>query len=218
MTRNFIAALLFLVSTAALANGPGVIVKAGTLGAGLDLGWAFSDSLDTRLSINAYSTDDTFNENNIEYQGDVDLATAGLLIDWRPGGGIFRITAGAYANNNEVGATGVPTGGTFEINGKIYNAADVGSLGGLIEFDSVSPYVGIGFGRMSKSGFTFTADFGVLYQKPDARLSVVCGAALTAPECAVLQSDVVAEQAQLNDELDDYRYYPVIAIGIGWVF
>ena len=218
MLRLMIAALSFLVTGSALAAGPGVIVKAGTLGAGLDIGWAFNESLDARVSLNGYSTDDTFTESDIAYTADIDLATAGLLLDWHPFRGSFRLSAGVYANNNELSATGRPTGGTFVINGVTYNASDIGSLNGLIAFDSASPYLGLGFGRMSKSGFKFTFDLGVLYQKPDATLNVVCGAGLPAPTCTQLQSDVAAEQAQLNDELDDYRYYPVVAIGVGWVF
>jgi len=218
MIRYFIACWLAVLSTNAFADGPGLIVKAGTLGAGLDLGWAFSDHFAARLSVNRYSYDDTITESDIEYDADLDLATTGALLDWHPFGGGFRLTAGAYANDNEVSAAGKPTGGTFEINGVTYPAAAIGSLNGLIAFDSVAPYVGLGFGSMSKSGFKFTFDLGVMYQKPGAALNVVCGSGLNALECAQLQSDVAAEQAQLNDELDDYRYYPVIAIGLGWVF
>ncbi len=218
MLRFFITALCLLISASAFADGPGVIVKAGTLGAGLDIGWALNESFGTRLSINGYSTDDTFTESDIEYKADLDLATAGVLLDWHPFRGVFRLTAGAYANKNELSATAQATSGTFVINGVTYNASDVGSLSGLFEFDSVSPYVGFGFGRMWKSGFKITGDIGVLYQKPDVRLTVVCGVGLPAPTCAQLQSDVAAEQTQLSDELDDYRFYPVVAIGLGWVF
>ncbi len=216
MLRILVSTLFVLASGSALADGPGLILKAGTLGAGLDIGWALSESFDARLSFNGYSTDDTFTESDIEYSADIDLATAGVLLDWHPFHGHFRLSAGAYANGNELTAVGRATGGTFVVNGVTYNAADIGSLNANIEFDKISPYVGFGIGRMSKSGFKFTADIGVLYQKPDAVLSAVCtGPALT---CAQLQSDLAAEQAQLNNELDDYRFYPVIAIGIGWVF
>ncbi|NIO43474.1 MAG: hypothetical protein GTO41_26970 [Burkholderiales bacterium] len=216
--RAVIFVLALVHSANGWAGGPGLSVKAGTLGAGLDVGWAFNESFDARVSLNRFSYDDTFTESNIEYDGDIDLATAGLLLDWHPFRGSFRLTAGAYANNNEVTASGKPTGGTFEINGVIYPASDIGSLGGVIEFDNISPYLGLGFGTLSKSVFKFTFDLGVLYQKPDSTLNVVCGITLTPAECSQLQSDVAAEQATLNEELDDYRYYPVLAIGIGWVF
>lgn len=217
MLRLLMAALSLLVSASAFAEGPGVVVKGGTLGAGLDIGWAINEAVGTRLSINGYSTDDTFTESDIEYKADIDLGTAGLLLDWHPFRGVFRLTAGAYANNNELSATGQATSGTFEINDVIYNASDIGSLSGVIEFDTVSPYLGFGFGRMSKSGFKLTLDVGVLYQRPDVRLSVA-QCSLSAAQCAQLQSDLAAEQAQLKDELDDYRFYPVVAIGLGWVF
>lgn len=218
MLRFLVSTVFLLASGSALADGPGLILKASTLGAGLDIGWAFSESFGARLSLNGYTTDDTFTESDIEYKADLDLATAGVLLDWHPFRGHFRLTGGAYVNGNELSATGRATGGTFVINGVPYSAADIGALNGNIEFGSISPYVGFGFGRMSKSGFKFTVDIGVLYQKPDATLNVACAVGIPAPTCAQLQSDVAAEQAQLNDELDDYRFYPVIGIGIGWVF
>ena len=92
------------------------------------------------------------------------------------------------------------------------------SLSGVVDFDRASPYVGLGFGTMSKSGLRFSFDLGVLYQKPTAQLAVVCGSGLNAFECAQLQADVAAEEVQLNNEIDDYRFYPVVTLGIGWVF
>ena len=207
-----------MISTSAWAEGPGLIAKAGTLGLGLDIGWAFNESFGGRISLNAFNYDDTFTESNIEYEGEVDLATAGLLLDWHPSRGNFRLTAGVYANNNELAAKGKPTGGFFEINGVQYPASSIDSLSGVVDFDNVSPYLGLGFGTMSKSGLRFSFDLGVLYQKPTATLNVVCGASLPGPACAQLQSDVAAEQAQLNQDIDDYRFYPVVAVGLGWVF
>ncbi len=218
MRQAVIFAFSLMISANAWAEGPGLIVKAGTLGAGLDIGWAFNNSFDARISLNGFSYDDTFTESNIEYDGEVDLRTAGLLLDWHPLKGSFRLTAGVYANGNEMAAKGKPTGGTFEINGVQYPASAIDSLSGIVEFDTASPYLGLGFGTMSKSGFKFTFDLGVLYQKPAATLSVVCGTSLPGPACTQLQSDVAAEQVQLNEDIDDYRFYPVVAFGIGWVF
>lgn len=218
MRNAVIFAFFLMICANASAEGPGLVVKAGTLGAGLDIGWSFNKSFGARISLNAFNYDDTFTESNIEYDGEVDLATAGVLLDWHPMKGSFRLTGGIYANNNELTAKGKPTGGFFEINGVQYPASAIDSLSGAVDFDTTSPYLGLGFGTMSKSGFKFTFDLGVLYQRPTATLNVVCGASLPGPACAQLQSDVAAEQAQLNEDIDDYRFYPVVAFGLGWVF
>jgi hypothetical protein len=44
-------------------------------------------------------------------------------------------------------------------------------------------------------------------------LSANC-AGLTAGQCSTLQGQVAAEEARLQDEVDGFKYYPVLNIGI----
>jgi hypothetical protein len=208
----------FLASSAAAAN-LAIVPKVGTLGVGLDLSAGWTDSFSTRLAINGASVSGDVEETDITYDADLDLRSAGLLLDWHPGGGVFRFSAGAYYNGNELALVGKPTGGTFEFNGTVYPASDVGSVSGLTTFDNAAPYVGIGFSNAGKRGWKFSFDLGALYQNsPQVNLDVVCGPALTPAECATLQGDVQAEEARLQEEVNDYKWYPVISIGIGYSF
>lgn len=59
-------------------------------------------------------------------------------------------------------------------------------------------------------------DFGVLYQRPQGTMSVACGAAATALDCARLQADVKAQERTLNEDLRDIRMWPVLTIGVGY--
>jgi hypothetical protein len=162
---------------------------------------------------------DEITEADVTYDADLDLRTGGLLLDWHPGGGVFRLSAGAYYNGNEGALTGKPTGGTFEFNGVTYPASAVGSLTGEATFEHLAPYVGIGFSNAGKKGWKFAVDLGALYQNsPQVALQVQCGAALTPAECTTLQGDVQAEEAQLQEEVTDYKWYPVFSIGIGYSF
>ena len=219
MKRFVAGAFLFLLSGTAAWADVGVLLKAGTLGAGLDVSVGMSESLGLRLQANALSYEDDLTESDVDYSGDLELKSAGLLLDWHPFSGVFRISAGAYWNGNQAAAVGRPTGGTFEINGVTYQAADIGSLNGQIDFESVAPYFGIGWASAPKAGrgMTFSFDLGVLYQgEPNVGLTVVCGP--TVPNCNTLQSDVAAEQASLQEDLSDYKFYPVVSFGIGYRF
>lgn len=210
-------ALFLTVSSVAWAD-VGVLLKAGTLGAGLDVSKGISEKLAVRLQANALSYDEHITESDVDYSADLELKSAGLLLDWHPFSGVFRVSAGAYWNGNEIAATGRPTGTTYVINGTSYNSAEVGSLNGQIEFESVAPYLGIGFASAPKAGrgMTFSFDLGVLYQRePNVVLTVACG---TTPRCAQLQSDVAAEVAELQNDLKDYEFYPVVSFGIGYRF
>ena len=220
--KRFVAgfALLLAVSPAAWAD-VGVLLKAGTLGAGLDVSKGISEKLAVRLQANALSYDKDITESDVGYKAELDLRSAGVLLDWHPFSGVFRVSGGAYWNGNKASATGRPIGGTYEINGQTYNSSDIGSLNGQIDFPSVAPYLGIGFGSAPKAGrgMTFSFDLGALYQRePNVGLTVVCGAALTGPQCTQLQNDVAAEAISLQDELKDYKFYPVVSFGIGYRF
>jgi hypothetical protein len=220
--KRFLAGafLLLAASTAAWAD-VGVLLKAGTLGAGVDVTKGLSESLGLRLQVNALSYDEDLTESDVDYDAELELKSAGLLVDWHPFSGVFRVSLGAYWNGNEATAVGRPTGGTYEINGVTYNAADIGSLNGQIDFDSVAPYLGIGWASAPKAGrgMTFSFDLGVLYQgEPNVGLTVVCGPAVYAPDCATLQSDVAAERASLQEDVSDYKFHPVVSFGIGYRF
>jgi len=218
--KRFVAgvALLVAVSPAAWAD-VGVLLKAGTLGAGLDVSKSISERLAVRLQANALNYNHDTTKSDVDYKAELELRSAGVLLDWHPFSGVFRVSGGAYWNGNKATVTGQPTGGTYEINGQTYNSTDIGSLNGKIDFPSVAPYLGVGFGSAPKAGrgMTFSFDLGVLYQRePNVGLTVVCGP--TVPNCSQLQSDVAAEQASLQNDLKDFKFYPALSFGIGYRF
>lgn len=219
MVRIILGLLLALVSQASQAQSLSLIPKVGTLGIGLDLGIPINQNWAVRLNGNGGSVDEEITESGIDYSANLKARTVGLLLDWHPGGSFLRMSFGAYSNGNELKAVGRPSNGSFDINGTTYSAADVGSLDAKIDFESMAPYIGFGLGNVSNKGFKFTLDIGALYQRPPIiAMNVVCGAALTTPQCNQLQADVLAETSQFTDSVKDYKWWPVIAVGVGWTF
>jgi len=211
--------LCLLLASGADAANLSVVPKLGNLGLGLDLSAGWSERWSTRLSLNGFTYSDELTETDVRYDADIDLRTAGVLFDWHPFSGVLRLSAGAFYNGNEGDLAAKPVSGSFVINGTVYSAADVGSLTGGVDFERVSPYVGLGFGNAGRKGWKFSLDLGALYQNtPRVNLSVQCGAALPAPQCATLQSDVQAEEARLKEDIKDYKWYPVLSLGIGYSF
>ena len=221
MKRFVAGAFLFLAASTAAWADVGVLLKAGTLGAGLDISKGISESLALRLQANALDYDRDITDTDVDYNSDLKLRSAGLLLDWHPFSGVFRVSAGAFWNGNEATATGRPTNGTYVINGQTYTSAQIGSLNGQIDFSEVAPYFGIGFGSAPKAGrgMTFSFDLGVFYQgEPNVGLTAVCGVGVPAGTCTQIQNDVAAEQASLQEEVSDYKFYPVVSFGIGYRF
>ncbi len=198
-----------------------VSARASTLGAGVEVRKAFGSQLAVRGLVSGYGYSLEEEYSDVEYEGDLDLRSGGVLFDWHPGGYWFRVSAGLLLNGNELDLDAEPVGGTFEFNDVEYSAAQVGSATGKAEFDDIAPYLGFGFARAPDAGrgLSVSMDIGVLFQgAPSFDLQVNCGMAVPAETCAQIRHDADAERAQFEDDADDFEYYPVIAVGLGYRF
>lgn len=216
-----IGLLAAICSAPIFAQDFGLAIQGGTTGVALQGGMGINDSFGLRLTLNAYSQDKSGTESNVSYDATADLRSGGLFADWYPFQGGFRVSTGLLLNNNEINLTGKPSGGTYDINGTTYQASDLGSLTGKLDYSQkVAPYLGFGWGHLgNKSGFSFMADVGVLFTgKPDVALDGTCNPALPAMTCNQLQADIAAEKAQLDDAIGSASIYPVISLGIGYTF
>jgi hypothetical protein len=195
-------------------------LRAGTLGAGVAVAHAFTDTLGLRAAVNALEYSTTENYESVDYDADLELATGQLLLDWYAFSNNFRFSAGAVYNGNKLSLEGKPSpGGTFTINGTTFSSAAVDSLTGRADFRDFAPYVGVGYGRPIGQGWVFTADLGILFQgSAHTTLAAHCAAGTPAATCAQIQQAVAAEQSRLDDDFDDYEYYPVLSIGVAYVF
>jgi hypothetical protein len=201
--------------TACSVQAAGIGVRAGTTGVGLDFGWSLAPTLSARIGYSGLSYKTTLDASDVSYDTRLKLSNLNGFLDWHPIGP-FRITAGIVGNGNKADVTGTPTGGTFTINGVPYSAADVGTLSGSVEPGrSAAPYLGIGYGNVAGAGVNFYFDLGVVFQgAPTATLSASCGPAVPPAQCTQIRNDVAAEQQQLQEELDKYKVFPVLSIGL----
>jgi hypothetical protein len=196
----------------AKADGIGIGVKAGTLGAGVEATVSLVSNLNVRLGANryTYNFDDTLDD--IRYDNELDLNTQSLILDWHPFGGSFRLSAGAFRNRNEFNATATPTANQT-IGNNTFTPAQIGTLSGTVSFNPSATYAGIGWGnavgRNKRLGFT--VDLGVLFQdSPEVTLSSSNG--------GVPQNELRAEEASIEADLEDFETYPVISFGFSFRF
>lgn len=210
-----------LLATALAQADVGVYAKGGTMGFGGGVGVGLTDTLRLRAGYTALNVSKDISSTDIDYSGDLKLGGAEAMLDWHPFHGTFRVTGGLVFNRNEVTANGRPTGGTYRINGNTYLSSEVGDLDGEVEFKSTAPYLGIGWGDVigKDGGFSFIADIGLLFQgRADAKLRANCGAGVPVPECARLQADIREEEREIEDDVDDYRVWPVLSVGVAYRF
>ena len=239
MIRSSFAGLVALLSTASLMLGAApasadggldlgsvrVGVHGGTLGLGVNVGLDVSDRVVARGMINMFSLDYEETESGNTFDGDLDLQSIGLVGDWHPLDSGFRVTGGAFLNNNKVSATAV--GRDLEIGGRSY----AGRIDMLLDFETIAPYLGAGWtsDSIGKPGWSFSIDAGLLYQQAP-RISASgtaggCSFSLSTegdatvrncPDSRVLEADIEAEHADLLIELDNFEWYPVLSIGVSY--
>lgn len=205
---------------------PGVAaaVRAGTPGVGLELDVGLGERFAARLGYSYLDFDHSLRDTDVRYDGKLKISNASLLFDWYVSGGNFHLTAGVTNGGVKLEAVGRPSGGTYELNGTRYTAAQVGSIGGRLEFgNSVAPYLGVGWGNaLGKARrLSFLFDLGVVYGgTPSVRLNVNCGSASPegTPLCTRLKQDVEAERRDLQDDTDLARWYPVASVGLAYRF
>jgi outer membrane protein W len=193
-------------------------IKLGTLGLGLDISTPINDKLSARFNLNGATYTDTQEEDDNEYEGTLDLLTAGVLLDYYPFENNFRLSTGLYYNGNGFDGTIVPTSTTtIDIDGKEYTTDDINRLNSDVSFQNIAPYVGLGWGSDAHdNGWGFTIDLGVIYHgKADVNLEADIKDLARKEE---IDAAVKKEEQSVEDDLNDFQFYPVVMIGANYSF
>lgn len=185
----------------------GVGLRAGTQGFGAEFGYALNERVGLRGGIYGASVNESFDEAGIRYDGDLQLGGVGVLADIFVFKGSFRLSAGLFANDNEIELVASPTQ-PQDIGGTVYTPAEIGQILGEVTFDDTVPYFGIGWGNVARGKrFGFLVDLGVLVQgSGDVRLR--------STQTAVSQADLDAEAREIERDISEYDLWPVISFGL----
>ena len=83
--------------------------------------------------------------------------------DWFVTDSSFRVTAGLVLNNNGLSGSALPSN-SYQIDDQIYTSPEVGDLNAEIDFKSIAPYLGIGWGNplADDSDWSFFMDLGII--------------------------------------------------------
>lgn len=211
--------VLLAIPAAASASDFGIDLHGGTLGLGSELSYTINDYFTARGQFNKFDHTYAATKEQINYNLDLNLKSYGVLVDWHPMAGSFRVTAGYFSNKNAIGAAATPdASGNYTINGNTYTASQVGTLSGAIGFNSSAPYFGIGWSTVGTkdTGLGFEFDLGALLQgSPTATLSATGG---SADSNATFQNDLHQEQGKFQNDVNNFKTYPVVSLGLVYRF
>lgn len=211
------------------------------LGIGLSVGVPLGDRFNLRLSHHAYSYDKEFDDANsgASYDGTLDLKSTGLLADWHPFKGVFRLTAGLMSNGNQIKLVGTDSGGgQYAVGDCTYESSITPGqefrIDGVVDFKSSVPYLGLGWGgnMNAEPGFYGIFDLGVMFSgAPRSNLkgsgsarntegNIACGDGTDHDVSSYqpFQDAVSQAEADSNEETKNFKLWPNIGFGIGWRF
>lgn len=215
--RSAASVLLLTFLATGVANADhdfGVGLKAGTLGLGLEASWQPLPYLELRIGANSFDYSNDGGVAGIDYEQELGLesfyGTANFHFPISP----MRVTAGYYSNGNELLMINDQLADQ-NIGGVVYPGAGIGTLSSSTTFASSAPYFGIGFDFTLAGKVGMNLDFGVLWQgDPEVSLSAD-GALSTDPG---FQAALEAERQELEDDMSDFKAWPVLQLGFVYKF
>jgi hypothetical protein len=207
---GLVALVLLSAGVANADNDFGLGVKVGTLGVGLEASWKPLPYMDIRVGTSSYDYDNDGKFGNIDYDAvfalDQYYATANFHFPVSP----MRISAGIYSNGNEF----------LLVNDQLqdiggYPGALIGTVSSETTFSGTAPYLGIGFDFTLAGKVGLNLDLGVLWQgDPQVTLEVdgILG------QDPGFQDVLETERQALEDDMSDFKAWPVISLGFVYKF
>lgn len=208
-----LVALGALAASPACAQNMSVGVNVGTPGVGVQLSAKVSDLVVLRGAIDGVSISRDEDYSDIDYDGKAKLMTGGVFADLHPGGGAFFVSGGAYVGKRKINLRAQPTA-AVDIGGETFTPAQVGRLDGEAKLSNFQPFVGLGFDNtyVGERGWGFRALAGVAFSKrPDVNLAASGGTLSNDPN---FQARLREEEAEARDDAKDFKYFPVVQVGL----
>jgi hypothetical protein len=208
-------------------------VKMSLLGAGIEVATPVSYRTNVRVGFNAFSYGRGFSDDGINYNANLRFRSVDTHFDWFPFAGGFHLSPGLMIyNGNQVTANAaVGAGQQFTLNNVNYvsDAANPITGTGKVDFNKVAPTFLLGWGNLlprSHRHFSVPFEAGVVFSGSPKSTLNLAGLACdpTGANCqdvatnSTIQSNVVAQQNKLNNDMAFFKAYPVISLGFGYKF
>jgi hypothetical protein len=227
-----VAPLLGAPAFAASDNSSAVGLRAGSGGVVVEYAHRLNDYIDLRGGYAFGSLARDFDEDGIDYDGDIKFSAVQAMIDLKPFAGGFRISAGLYSAAPGVTLETIGDNDQYDVGGREYTAT--GRLDGDIDFGSAAPYLGLGWGGTTGgNGFGLSFDAGVMFaDAPAVALTAqgrACDSTLTAcdpsgpggfdvesgdPRAQAFRNELEAESEEVERDIEGLRYWPVVSLGL----
>ncbi len=212
LTLSAVVGLIFPVT--AIAADIGVGVTGGTTGISVEVKVAPAKRLMLRGSYNFAELSGEIVNDDINYDGDFTLSNFGAFADIAPFGNAFILSGGAYIGEKAADLVATPSA-NVSIGNQVFTPTQVGSLFGRAEFNEVAPYVGLGFDNFQTTSgpWSFNARAGVMFVGSADVVELTSADGLLSSD-SMLLTELRTEIASIEEDVEDYKYFPVVTLGI----
>jgi len=168
-----------------------------------------SDRVGIRLPVGYFTIDDSFDVEGNDVDGEATSAQGALLVDYYPGGGRFRLSAGLSFGGYQVDASGTDLTVTDTATGLDYTVN--GDYSARIEQNSnLAPMLSLGFASRADSRVRLSFDIGAKFTRYG--LSVDTTQLEADPNFD--RTDIDQLIADFNEDADDYPVTPYLQFSV----
>ena len=221
MRYLFLALAVILTPVSASAEGRnGLTIGVGTLGVEGIYTRNLNSWFDLVLGFSSLNYDDTFLENDgRSFSASATIEAPRIGLQFFPLG-FLNMEVGMVIGSPEIGIDVRPDdSGDFLVGDESYTFAQIGYLRGEVSFESDNaPYVLFGIGRNVGGGLGLSLSAGVIqYGSLVANLSTQ-ECQLSVLQCVALAVDIEFEEIEVNNDLDEFKLWPFLRIGLTYSF
>lgn len=220
---------MFVVATPSHSVETAVGFTLGTLGPGVEVTWGINEKLNVRghlskmnFNLNDYVDGlDAFETETTSSDVSADLAGLGVLLDYYPFAGKFRLSTGLLQNNNEIKGratvTNEPIGDATTADCSTPGRCYSGDLTVGVDLGGTVPYFGVGYGNAASEGSPLGFGFDVGFMPMDIDVSYELLDNNVGAN-AVLQSAINREKEKIEKDADKYKLFPFINATVSYQF
>ncbi len=230
MKKQLLSAMVFSVTTVSLSASANAFENVGLginyglfSGPTLELTYPITDTLSVRGGLSSGmvlsgSQDGSGTEPDYKVKTEGEIHR--LVLDYRPMGGNFFLSAGYAINNYEARANASHIiSGPVTIGDQTYTTSANLSLKGVLDWEN-APMISLGWGHSPESGWGALFEIGAIFT---GAANVTLNGSGTVDGLDVSTNPTVraaldAEEAKIKNDIADYDFLPVLQAGITYRF
>ncbi|AOR76276.1 hypothetical protein [Novosphingobium resinovorum] len=196
-------------------GGVTIAAAGGSLGIGPEVGFRLSEIVGVRASATFLGLGHNVDVDDINYHGDLKLRSWGANADLYPFRNCFRLSAGFRVSSNRIDLVATPSE-AVTVGQRVYTPEEIGTIEGKVRARRFVPTFTVGFAKNRENGFAWSLDAGVmLHGRPRTEDVVATGELASNP---LFQEDLARERGEIENEVDNYKVYPIVQLSVGYTF